>query len=198
MATAALGLWQYSVAHRDDVFKQVLAAPAVAVAQLVQPGQFLSESVYGRRVTAIGTVEPERCADYQDAVTAQAGIVCPVLTDGEWVAVLLPFRPSAGDFETVGRLQPAQTAFGATARYAPGPVIDLISTAELANRWQRDVADGFVVSDDMGWQQSQLLWPPAGIALRNLLYAWQWWIFAAFALFIWGRYLRDEYLGAKA
>ncbi len=34
-------------------------------------------------------------------------------------------------------------------------------------------------------------------ALRNLLYAVEWWFFGAFALFIWWRWLRDE-AGADA
>ena len=41
--------------------------------------------------------------------------------------------------------------------------------------------------------------PPAGrfTALRNLLYALEWWVFGAFAAFIWWRYVRDQ-LAAEA
>ncbi len=42
--------------------------------------------------------------------------------------------------------------------------------------------------------------PDAGVftALRNLLYAIEWWIFGAFALFIWVQYLRDLLAGEEA
>ena len=35
--------------------------------------------------------------------------------------------------------------------------------------------------------------PPVGTftALRNLLYALEWWVFAGFAAFLWWRYVRD-------
>ena len=41
--------------------------------------------------------------------------------------------------------------------------------------------------------------PPAGrfTALRNLLYALEWWVFGAFAAFIWWRHVRDQ-LAAEA
>jgi len=34
--------------------------------------------------------------------------------------------------------------------------------------------------------------PATTTALRNLLYALEWWVFAAFAAFIWWRWVRDE------
>jgi cytochrome oxidase assembly protein ShyY1 len=33
--------------------------------------------------------------------------------------------------------------------------------------------------------------------LRNLLYALQWWVFGAFAVFMWWRWLEEEVLGRK-
>jgi surfeit locus 1 family protein len=29
-------------------------------------------------------------------------------------------------------------------------------------------------------------------ALRNLFYAWQWWLFGGFSVFLWWRHLRDQ------
>jgi Na+/phosphate symporter len=34
--------------------------------------------------------------------------------------------------------------------------------------------------------------PGAGISLRNLVYALQWWIFASFAVWFWYRFMRDQ------
>jgi hypothetical protein len=36
----------------------------------------------------------------------------------------------------------------------------------------------------------------ASTALRNLLYALQWWVFAAFVVFMWWRWLAEDVLGA--
>ena len=40
--------------------------------------------------------------------------------------------------------------------------------------------------------------PGAGAAsgLRNLLYAFQWWVFGAFAIFVWWRWLQEDVLGS--
>ena len=77
-------------------------------------------------------------------------------------------------------------------------------------RWQSDVYDGYVSLISMTvdshprkfdgvttLRESALVLPPVGIELRNLIYAWQWWFFAAFTLFLWGRYLRDEFRDAS-
>jgi hypothetical protein len=38
----------------------------------------------------------------------------------------------------------------------------------------------------------------ASTALRNLLYAFQWWIFGAFAIFMWWRWLQEDVLGRRS
>ena len=35
----------------------------------------------------------------------------------------------------------------------------------------------------------------ASTGLRNLLYAFQWWVFGAFAIFMWWRWLTEDVLG---
>jgi hypothetical protein len=39
--------------------------------------------------------------------------------------------------------------------------------------------------------------PDSSSGLRNLLYALQWWVFGAFALFMWWRWVEEEILGRK-
>jgi hypothetical protein len=76
----------------------------------------------------------------------------------------------------------------------------------LVLRWQSDVYDGYIVLTQAtvagapfrvdgirALSDEALVLPPAGIEVRNLMYAWQWWIFAAFAIFLWGRFIRDEF-----
>jgi hypothetical protein len=37
----------------------------------------------------------------------------------------------------------------------------------------------------------------ASTALRNLLYAFQWWLFGAFAAFVWWRWVQEDVLGHR-
>ena len=62
----------------------------------------------------------------------------------------------------------------------------------------RDLYSGFVIAEA---QRTAGLEPvtPASLpkpstftSLRNLLYAFEWWFFGAFAVFIWGRWCADE------
>jgi len=38
----------------------------------------------------------------------------------------------------------------------------------------------------------------ASSGLRNLLYAFQWWVFGAFAVFMWWRWVQEEVLGRRS
>lgn len=66
--------------------------------------------------------------------------------------------------------------------------IALITTNELVLRWELALLDGYVVADGV---DVALNTPPSGISWRNLGYAWQWWSFAAFIVFLLGRYVLD-------
>lgn len=205
--TAALGVWQYTVAHRDDVSRAVLQAPPVNVTELVQAGDYVPESAYGRAVTANGVLDCERSYLAGQLGRTAPWLVCPLqLPNGQVIATVLGMQPVAaqpingGSVQLTGRLQPAQSSEAVAAVYVAAPQVDYITTADSAMRWQTDVLDGYLLvdaelSDRFGLiavPRAELVLPPAGIQLRNLFYAWQWWIFAGFAVFIWARYLRDE------
>lgn len=74
------------------------------------------------------------------------------------------------------------------ALLAPADDIALITTNELVLRWGLALLDGYVVANDI---DLELVTPPSGISWRNLGYAWQWWSFAAFIVFLLGRYIFD-------
>ena len=123
----------------------------------------------------------------------------------------LPPAPT-GRTELVAWLQPGE----GTGEPDPDPSDDILPQLRLADvlaRLDRDVYGGYgIVADRTGpgdWpvgaaavnagtadlqQASPDQLPPAPrfTALRNLLYALEWWFFGGFALFVWWRYVRDE------
>ena len=114
-------------------------------------------------------------------------------TSCSWVAA--PSGPVALE----GVLQPDEPP----AQSAPdGDRLGSLDVADLVNRWGTPIYNGFVVLVSQradvraGAAQPQLVPPPApqahGIAWRNAAYAVQWWVFAAFAVFMWFRMVRED------
>ena len=206
-ATAALGLWQYSVAHRDEIAQQVLHASAVPLDSVSRVGEYVSESSYAQKVTASGILNCSRSFTVTPSVSSALWRVCPLtLNDGSKLAVVTLDSRSiniAGRVSIMGRLQPAQDTAQLPALYSPTPHVDAINTDDLVLRWQSDTRDGYVVLSELqtgegekqtfsGITAAEIVTPPVGIELRNLLYAWQWWVFGSFVVFLYGRFVRDE------
>jgi cytochrome oxidase assembly protein ShyY1 len=143
-------------------------------------------------------------------------LICPLkLSDETLVAVVIGEHPLEKSQEITepfsvkisGRIQPAQDTAQLSPIYQPENmhVVEYLNTDDLVIRWQSDVRDGYVVMTAIEAETDvarlagltrvsgeALVLPPVGIEIRNLFYAWQWWIFAAFAVFIWFRFVRDE------
>ena len=71
-----------------------------------------------------------------------------------------------------------------------------LRVADLAQRFDEDLYGAYVVASEPGdglvaADLQQL--PEAGrlTAIRNLLYALEWWFFGAFALFVWWRWAQE-------
>jgi cytochrome oxidase assembly protein ShyY1 len=109
----------------------------------------------------------------------------------------------AGPVALTGYLQVSEGSGSGAA----GGRTDAISSAELVNSWAGPIYSGYLVLVQA--QPAQ----PAGIAtlgpptpggggsswnIQNLAYTAQWWIFGAFALFLWVRLVRDEAAGDPA
>ena len=214
VAAVFLGRWQW------DRTMSILDAERAAAAQPAPLGEVLagwtdpaalpSEAI-GRPVTVTGQYD----ADEQVIVTSRSLGDRPgvwVVTglradDGTVVAVLRGWLPSAsapgveppsGPVTVTGVLQPDE-AFYADAPSAEGSVVAIAST-RLAEQWQQPLLPGFVVLTDQE--------PPAAPApvpvpptvqtadvpfpLQNFFYAFQWWIFAAFGLVVYLRWLWIE------
>ncbi len=119
--------------------------------------------------------------------------------------------PPTGAAELVGWLQPPEGS-GTTDADPADDVFPQLRIADLVQRVDQDLYGGYAVVAD---RAAPGTWPvgdratnpgtaglePASLeqlpdagrftAVRNLLYAVEWWVFGAFAAFIWWRYLRD-------
>jgi len=123
----------------------------------------------------------------------------------------------AGRVALTGYLRPAEPpadrAPGRTSGLPDGEV-DRVDLTQLIERWPWPLLTGYVVltgyrattGDGAGTADVPAV-PPSlravppipqgrgGLDLRNLSYALQWFVFAAFGLFMWWRLVRDDHLG---
>ena len=202
--TSALGLWQYAESQREDIQNEVLNAPAKEISSVHTPGDYVLENVFAQQVQDSGILN---CSDSINVTTATVrGKVCLLEIENELpIAVLFsePFKVvSENEVEIIGRLQPAQS-------YEPVPLGALESRIEselnihaLVQHYKTSLYDGFILvesiqqkgaSQRIEIKRDLLILPPAGVEVRNLFYAWQWWIFAGFALLLWAKYVSDEW-----
>lgn len=203
--TSALGVWQYSQSQRDDIQREVLNASPVALTEIHTPEEFVDERVFARRVILEGTLDCERSLQ----LTSQtiSGELC--LFDNANLLPIVVFLNESLSVDTadksvrlIGRLQPAQSYEPVSFKVFADDSIDEINIHALVLHYQQSIYDGFVVVESIQSEDDQQEWtidepllilPPAGIEFRNLFYAWQWWIFAGFALLLWVKYVRDEW-----
>ncbi|HLS26801.1 MAG TPA: SURF1 family protein, partial [Beutenbergiaceae bacterium] len=190
------------------------AAPPEPLQQVVPPQTQLTQEMVGVRVTAEGVYAEED----QFFVTGRshgedegywvltaleltsgehAGAVVPVVRG--WVPEQNPQVLADLPQEPVQILAFLAPSEAAGPRLADPDVVDVISSAQLVNAWGGPIYSAHLrlISQDPA-SHGELLpaGPPeiedAGLNLRNLAYAAEWWIFGGFALFLWWRLVRDE------
>ena len=104
-----------------------------------------------------------------------------------------------GSGAVIGWLQPPEGGL-VTDDDATDDVFPEIRVADAAQRVDRDLYSAYVVADPERTESAlapaeleSLPSPGRFTAVRNLLYAVEWWVFGAFAAFIWWRWRRDSY-----
>ena len=209
-----MGLWQYDAYQERRAAEQVdltTAAP-VPLQDVIGPDDAFPRAGLGRPVEVDGTWLPEGTVLVDERTgddgTAGMWVVTP-LTDGDADAPAIPvvrgWVPEGTDLsavpdpgkvsDLVGWLQPVE----GSGRPDPDPTDDVlleVRTADLVQRVDQDLYGAFVIAQEPtpGLAAATLdQLPEVGrfTGLRNLLYALEWWVFAAFAAFIWFRYVRD-------
>ena len=208
-AAVALGLWQYGAwgQHRSEASHTLVDAKARALTEVMGPDSAFPGSQVGRPVTFSGRWLSSGTV-YVDHRT-HAGrtgywVVTPVAVGRSAMPVVRGWSahadaaPVTGSVQVNGWLQPSEDV--GTDGSPHDQVVPTLSTAALAQYVDRDLYSAYVVARTAtsGTTGLEAIGPPhtppvsVWTGLRNLLYAFQWWVFGGFAVFIWVRWCRDE------
>jgi cytochrome oxidase assembly protein ShyY1 len=220
--TARLGEWQLDRARQkgeQDRIKAAQAQPPVALPSLIKPRTAFPASAADRRVTVQGTWDGSRQLLVPGRRLGDATglwVVTPLrLPDGSGVPVVRGWVPDAGSasadpralpsggVEVTGVLQPTEDVTElqpGDASGVPAGQVALAAAPLLVQHWPYPLVTGYVVQTAASPAPSSALAavPPStggGLALQNLSYAFQWWVFSAFGIFFWWRIVRDDHHG---
>ncbi|WP_405063114.1 SURF1 family protein [Kribbella sp. NBC_01505] len=216
---SVLGVWQLDVYRSktaEATAKQALAAPVV-LQELFSVDEGLPAKAVGRRVTVAGTWGPAAdqvfIADRLNGSQAGFWVVSPVKLDTGAVMVVRGWVASVTDPAAVAPSGPVQLAGSvvsseaadASGDAAKGRVLSSLRIPTLVHMVDYRLYDAFVVqtaleSGTVPQPAPTAVTPPAPptdhAGLRNVAYAFQWWIFAAFTLWMWARMVLDAHRGA--
>lgn len=213
LAFVELGTWQLEVARSRsaaEALERSAAQPAVPLADVLAPHQPFRSELSVRKVTVEGSYDEAQVLVADRRLDGRAGwwVVTPLRADGGTIAVLRGFvdDPNAappvpsGPVAVAGALAPGESPSGRTG--LPAGQLGSIDLAVLVQQWPGDLYNAFVfatqesgpgIPADLGLTRVPPPPPiPEGLTWRNIAYAFQWWVFAVFAVFMYGRMLRDE------
>lgn len=214
-----LGNWQWQTAHNkanQKVLEQSNARSIEPLDDVLRPQTDFDNSRSLQPVRVTGHYDAAKTELVAERVlNGKHGywLMTPLVVDttGARIPVVRGFvtqttklpAPTAGTVTIEGALAPGESV--STLGALPEGQIGTIDMGWLLNEWGGKVYNGFVFST----KQTPAPAPAAGTAtvthipppvpkstkidLRNAAYAWQWWIFAAFAVFMWVRVLREEH-----
>lgn len=200
-----LGLWQlgHYGDRQDHSVQERASRPAVPIDDVLGPDQAFSAEADGRTVTVTGRYGQEQFLVAGDD-GPQPWLVTPLETTDDAAVLVVRGRSSerrpapGGEVEVTGTLLPSQARAD-----DPDPTDDVrpsLATSRLVADVPTDLYSGYVVlseqrpAPDPGLERVVPPTPDPSFTagIRNLMYALQWWAFAAFALFMWWRIAREE------
>ena len=210
------GSWQLDAWRNEQALERAdrSGAAPVPVAELLDVDAGLRSDVVGRRVTAEGTYAP---AEEQLLVAGREHegrdgwwVLSPLLVAEDTALLVvrgwtgeevLPPVPQ-GQVSVTVSVQPGEEA-GAGARMTPSgdvPVVDAVRLPSLVNELPYRLYPAYGLRTDEQPARDDGLAPVSPPApetswrtgARSLAYALQWWLFAAFAVFMWWRILSDR------
>ena len=203
-----LGLWQYHgwQDRRADAARDLTNVDTIPLADAIGPDDPFPGEYVGQPVEVRGTWVPDatvmvsgREHDGRDGYWVVDfadidGSLLPVVRGWAGPEAVLPTRPDTAA-DLTGWLQPSEST-GATDADPTDATFPQLRIADLAQRFDQDLYGAYVVERDpapplVQADLDQL--PDAGrfTAIRNLLYAFEWWFFGAFALFVWWRWAKE-------
>lgn len=215
---------------RRAALEEAESRPVVDLTALVEPHSPFPAEGSNQRVRAVGRYESDGQVLVVDRrLDGAAGywVVTPfeVASTGARIPVVRGFVRSPGDarppastaqLTLVGSLAPAESPREPLGLLGPDQLAS-VDVARLVNVWDGDIYNAFVFAmsetpdaTSAGAAGSSATGTiervpppdlPSGFVLRNLAYALQWWVFAAFALWMWWKMVRDDHrnsVGAAA
>ncbi len=212
VAFGQLGRWQLGVAEDTasrEAIEQARELEPVDVTTVLDPHEAFPGELSTRPVTATGSyavdgqvLVPGRFLDGVPGLW----VVTPFVVAGTdaTLPVLRGFveepagagPPPTGRLSITGGLAPGESP-SVTGEVLPEGQIGSVDLSVLVNTWPGDLYNAFVFleseSPATGPQLTKVPTPvaPTGVKWRNAAYAVQWWIFAAFAFWMWWRMVRD-------
>jgi len=218
-AATGLGIWQLDAWHtrRADAARDISNEKPVALLSLMGGDSPFPGRSLGRPVTVAGSWMTGSTMYVSDrSLHGKRGywVVTPVLVDTTHSAIPVvrgwSATPSSTDptgrVDVTGWLQ-ATEGSGPIDEDPTDDVVPTMRLASLVSHVKADLFSAYVVARDVvpvaGGTDAM-----AGIskvtassipkvsgftALRNFLYAIQWWVFGLFALFVWVRWCQDSY-----
>lgn len=209
-----LGMWQLGVssnkASREQAAAQA-ARPTEPLADVLAPhqafpdrGAGLSVATEGEYVPSLQFLVPDRVLEGEQGYW----VLTPLRTEVSGNPALLPVMrgfvtdPAQADVPPTtpvsieGTLTPSESPVGGDHPEGQRGAID---TADLANEWGEPIYNAFVflVEEDPAVTSAEVVRVPppvfgeSGIVWRNVGYGLQWFVFAAFAVYMYYRFLRD-------
>lgn len=208
-ACILLGRWQWQRTSDILAAERVAAAAPVDLLEVSSLGRDLDAESIGRPVTALG----EYRADGQILVLHRASdtdlpgawVLSPLdLADGSTIGVVRGWipqdaaapAPPFGKVRISGILHPGER-FYPDAITQPGTAV-AISDAVMAAAWGQAVRTGFIMLAEQSPPGDMAALPTVSptvqtgdvaFPLQNFFYAFQWWIFGAFAIALYARWL---------
>lgn len=202
-----LGKWQYDAwqAQRDAEALDLTSEAPVPLTDVMGGDDPFPAPDIGRPVAVTGQWLDGGFWVADRAHDGDAGYwaVAPLETAGSAVLVVRGWSPEpdadllavSGEADVVGWLQPPEGSL--TVDDDPDDdVFPEIRVADAVQRVDVDLYSAYVVSQEpaQGLQDAELEAlpePSRFTGIRNLLYAFEWWVFGAFAAFIWWRWRKD-------
>lgn len=206
------GRWQWSVAHdvaRADAVREVQERPVRPLADVMAPHESFPDEGSGQRVTVTGRYvgEPLVVVDRRYDGQAVDWVLDRFVVEGTGANLAVvrgfvpmgedPPSPPGGTIDLVGSLAPPE-APDETGGIDDGELTS-VDIAQLVNEWPGDIYNGFAfaVTEDGGAAAEDLErvpppLPDTSLQFRNVMYAVQWWMFSAFAVWMWVKMVRQE------
>ena len=213
MGTWQLGVYDDRQADERDHSSEIVAAP---LDEVWAPGEVFTADQDQRTVEVTGTFRPAAeqlwVTDRPQGDRTGAWLVAPVTVEGTPLLVVRGWAPEPdavtahpmpeGEVSFDAVLQPGDA--GSTAWDPQARTIGSVRVPTLLNELgYDDLWSGYAIATDESvaggldlaeTPETDVSWTAGG---RNLGYGLQWWVFAAFALFMWWRMAREIVLGRE-